>query len=107
VQPVPDRLRLGGIGARVRWKGCQHVLAALALLPPAVRSRVTFTHVGGGDAGCIAELAALATASGCASQVNFRGVEPSSDALLGEIDALVVASENEPFSMAVLEALAA
>jgi glycosyltransferase involved in cell wall biosynthesis len=106
-QPVRDCLRLGGIGARVRWKGWAHVIAALALLPPALRSRVTFTHIGGGDAGCSAALAAQAAAAGLASQVIFRGVEASSDALLGEIDALVVASENEPFSMAMLEALAA
>jgi len=106
-QPVPDRLRLGGIGARVRWKGWHHVIAALTLLPADLRSRVTFNHIGGGDGGCVADLAAQAEASGCASQVVFRGVEPTSDALLGEIDALVVASANEPFSMAVLEALAA
>jgi glycosyltransferase involved in cell wall biosynthesis len=68
---------------------------------------VTFTHIGGGDAGCIAALTEQATAAGVSSQVIFRGVESSSDALLGEIDALVVASENEPFSMAVLEALSA
>ena len=105
-------LRLGGVGALVRWKQWHLVVEALASLPAAVRARVRFLHVGapGGDADSqryAAELHALTTARGLAGQVEWRGEQPSADALLAEIDCLLVASHNEPFSIAVLEALAA
>ncbi|MDB6115687.1 MAG: epsD 1 [Lacunisphaera sp.] len=105
--PLPRRLRLGGIGALVRRKRWHDVLAALATLPPEARARVSFTHIGDGDAGYLAELRAQAARTGLETQVSFRGPEASSDRLLGEIDALVVAGEREPFSIALLEALAA
>lgn len=107
VSPLPGRLRLGGIGALVRWKRWHDVLAALAALPPEARARVSFTHIGDGDAGYLDELRAQAARTGLEAQVSFRGPEASSDRLLGEIDALVVAGEREPFSIALLEALAA
>jgi glycosyltransferase involved in cell wall biosynthesis len=105
--PVAAGLRLGGVGALVRWKGWHHVIEALALLPSGSRPRVTFTHIGAGDAGYLSEMRERAARLGVAAQVVFRGAEPSADALLGEIDALVIAAGNEPCSMAMLEALAA
>jgi glycosyltransferase involved in cell wall biosynthesis len=107
VDPVAGRLRLGGIGSLARWKGWRTVIEAMALLPPESRGRVSFTHIGDGEADCLRELQRSAAQCGLAAQVVFRGRESSSDRLLGEIDALVVASENEPFSIAMLEALAA
>ncbi len=101
------RLRLGGIGALVRWKGWHTVIQALALLSPEERARVTFTHIGGGAEDYRAELEKLVTGSGLSEQVTFAGEEPSPARLLGQVDALVVASADEPFSMAMLEALAA
>jgi glycosyltransferase involved in cell wall biosynthesis len=38
-------------------------------------------------------------------RVEWRGEQPSADALLGVIDCLVLPSENEPFSLAMIEAL--
>lgn len=102
---VPGRLRLGGAGALVRWKRWELVVEALALLPQDQRGAVTFEHIGGGDAAYRAEMEARARALGVAAQVNFRGPESSSARLLGEIDALVVASHQEPFSISLLEAL--
>lgn len=106
-EPRPGRLRLGGVGALVRWKRWEVVVEALAALPPERRAGVSFTHIGGGDETYLAELRRLAMARGVTAQVDFRGPEPAADRLLAEIDALVVASVNEPFSLAVLEALAA
>lgn len=103
----PGRLRLGGIGARVAWKGWSTVLEALALLPSSARTRVTFTHIGNGDVTTRAVLARQVDAKGLGAQVSFNGEEPSSASLISRIDALVVASVNEPFSIAMLEALAA
>lgn len=110
VQPTPGqpgRLRLGGIGAIEGLKNWAVVIEALAQLPPAEHSAVSFTHIGSGEPRLLAELKALATARGVAAQVAFRGPEPGPERLLAEIDALVVATRNEAFSMAMIEALAA
>lgn len=103
--PVAGRLRLGGLGTLTRWKRWHLVLHALAQLPAARRGEVTFEHVGGGDESYRAELEALAARLGLAERVVFRGAEPGPERLLGAIDALVVASGNEPLSIAMLEAL--
>lgn len=105
--PATAQLRLGGVGALTRWKGWHTVIEAMARLPEAERARVTFKHIGTGDGACLAELKQLAATAGMSAQVVFRGAESSAAGLLSEIDALVVASRNEPFSMAILEALAA
>lgn len=105
--PVPGRLRLGGVGALVAWKCWHEVVAALAMLPAEARARVTFDHIGDGDPRYRGELLACVEATGLAAQVTLHGAEPSSARLLGTIDALVVASHQEPFSVALLEALAA
>lgn len=103
---APGQLRLGGIGALVRWKHWHTVVRALARLPAELRSRVSFTHIGEGEADYRAELHRLAAAAAPA-RIVFRGAEPTAARLLGEIDVLIVASVNEPFSIAMLEALQA
>jgi glycosyltransferase involved in cell wall biosynthesis len=107
-----DEVRLGGVGALVRWKGWHWVVEAIASLPENVRTRVRFDHIGapgGGEDGqrYASDLRALTRSHGLDDRITWRGERVSSDAFLREIDALVVASENEPFSIAVLEALAA
>ncbi len=108
----PGWLRLGGIGSFVRWKHWELVLEALRRLPAEQREKVEFRHIG--DAAGRAdgrryadELRARTAQLGLAGRVEWRGWEASSDALLRDVDALVVASRNEPFSVAVVEALAA
>jgi glycosyltransferase involved in cell wall biosynthesis len=105
--PVVGAVRLGGIGAVVPWKRWDLVLDALALLPPETRSKVAFRHIGDGPAEYLASLRHRVAAHGLGGQVVFSGPEPTADKLLGEIDALVIASRDEPCSMAMLEALAA
>ncbi|HET7535202.1 MAG TPA: glycosyltransferase family 4 protein [Candidatus Didemnitutus sp.] len=103
----PGRLRLGGIGSLVPWKGWDTVIEALGCLAPADRARVSFTHIGAGAVDYTTELRQLAQSRGVSAQVNFCGEESSPERLLGEIDLLVIASRNEPFSVAMLEALQA
>jgi glycosyltransferase involved in cell wall biosynthesis len=103
-------LRLAGIGTLTRWKRWPLVLAALERLPAARRGHVVFRHIGGPDGSaasqaCAGELRRETAARGLSAVVEWRGEQPSSDALLAESDALVVASEGEPFSVAMLEAL--
>ena len=109
---VGEEIRLAGVGALVEWKRWDLVLEALALLPAEVRRKVRFRHIGGADGSTASERYANAlrtrTRVGQLEQtVEWRGPQPSSQALLGETDCLVVASHNEPFSVAMLEALAA
>jgi glycosyltransferase involved in cell wall biosynthesis len=103
-------LHLGGIGAVVRWKGWHVVVDAIAALPPDVRERVRFDHIGATgntpDARrYAAELRAATARHGLDNVITWRGEQASSSEFLPGIDCLVVASKNEPFSIAVLEAL--
>jgi len=100
-------LRLAGVGMLVRWKRWDLVLRALARLPAPLCSQVTFTHIGGGDDALADELRRTAHDLGVADRARFLGPRPSPDDLWRDADVLVVASDREPFSMAMLEALAA
>jgi glycosyltransferase involved in cell wall biosynthesis len=105
------RLRLGGAGFLIPWKRWDLVVEALARLPAEVRDRVSFEHIGGNADGTTAEhagyLRKLTTRHGLDGTVQWRGPEPSSRRLLQGIDALVVPSHQEPYSMILQEALAA
>jgi glycosyltransferase involved in cell wall biosynthesis len=110
--PAGKIIRLSGVGALTRWKKWDLIMTALAVLPPAQRECFRFRHIGSTDGSAdsaryAAELMELTKRSGLQEIVEWRGEQPSSAALLAETDCLVVASENEPFSVAVLEALGA
>lgn len=105
-------VRLGGAGLVVEWKRWHLMLEALALLPPTVREQLRFVHIGGPDESAAsrryaAALRARTIALGLSNVVEWRGEQPSSQALLTEIDCAVVLSRLEPFSMVMIEALAA
>lgn len=94
-----EGFRLVGVGACAERKRWDLVLSALARMP----RDVSFTHIGGQSRG----LQQLTGDLGLTERVTWRGTEPDSCDILSRADALVVASENEPFAMAMLEALAA
>jgi glycosyltransferase involved in cell wall biosynthesis len=103
-------VRLTGIGALTPWKRWDLVLEALASLPAVERERLRFIHIGASDGSVEAEQYASALRRnakelGLEGSVEWRGQQDSSRGLLAEADALVVASQNEPFSVAMLEAL--
>lgn len=105
-------LRLGGVGMLVAWKRWHLVLDALAALPPPVRARVRFTHIGAPDETAASRhyaeaLQTQTKALRLGAIVEWRGEQPGAEALLREIDCLVVASRREPLSVAMLEALQA
>jgi glycosyltransferase involved in cell wall biosynthesis len=109
-QPGTGVIRLSGIGALVHWKGWHHVVEALAELPEVIRTKVRFRHIGKDDGSADSkayalELSARTAAVGLAKNVEWLGQQSSSEPLLMESDALIIASENEPFSVAMLEAL--
>lgn len=105
-------VRLGGIGALVPWKNWHLLLEALALLPSEIRRRLRFSHIGssnGSTAGRAYEelLHDRTIAAGLTDSVHWLGQQAAADAFLPEVDCLVVPSHNEPFSVALLEALVA
>ena len=108
---APNPLRIGGIGAIERWKGWDLVLRAIAALPEMVRERVRFSHIGSASSSTDSrnysdELRGLTKSLNLGASVEWRGEQPSAKNLLNEVDCLVIASRNEPFSAAMLEALA-
>lgn len=105
-------LRLGGVGSLVPWKRWELVLAVIARIRATAVREVRFTHIGASDGSAGSEryartLRARVTELGIADRVEFRGQQSSADPLWSEIDALVIAADNEPFSIAMLEALGA
>jgi len=101
-------LRLGGAGALVRWKRWELVLAALRQLSPDARAAVEFRHIGGAEATAGARrYAATLRERSAGLPVTWCGWRADPASFYEEIDGLVVASENEPLSVAMLEALMA
>lgn len=105
-------VRLGGVGALVRWKRWHLVLEALAALPADQRARLQFHQIGAPDGSAdsrryAAELTALTASKGLTGTVTWLGEQPGAGAFLRTIDCLVVPSDREPFSVAMLEALQA
>ena len=101
-------LRLGGAGMMVRLKRWDLVLEALARLPAG--RAVEFYHIGGAvdlpdSRACERELQALTQNRGLSARVHWLGWQSSSAELLRQVDAVVVASDSESFSMIALEAL--
>jgi glycosyltransferase involved in cell wall biosynthesis len=106
-----EPVRIGGIGALVPWKGWDLVLEAIARLPPEARDRIRFTQIGSGlgtpaSRRYEAKLAERTAELGLGAIVEWRGEQPTSADFLGTIDCLVIASTREPFSIAMLEAMA-
>lgn len=101
---------LGGIGTLVEWKGWHLIVNALAQLTKEDRDRIRFRHIGGPEDSASSKryaehLYSQTRALGLDTTVEWRGPQPSAETLLSETDILVVASENEPCSVAMLEAL--
>jgi len=110
-KPAPAGvIHLAGIGAMVRWKNWGLILQALALLPEPLRARFRFTHIGSDDGSTDSrayaeELRAETVRLGLQPVVLWRGQQASSSASLADSHCLVIASHDEPFSIAMLEAL--
>ncbi len=106
--PGDRPLRIGGAGMLVAWKRWDLVLQALARLPAG--QQVEFYHIGGTvdsreSRACEQELMGLVEKLGLGARVHWLGWQESSKALLRQVDAVVVPSDGEPFSMIALEAL--
>lgn len=108
--PATAQLRLGGVGALVDWKGWDLILDALSLLSADERQRLQFRHIGGPlntewSKAYAERLVQRTKTLGLEGVVTWLGAQPSAKPLLSSVDALVIASHNEPFSIAMLESL--
>jgi glycosyltransferase involved in cell wall biosynthesis len=88
-------------------KSVDRVIAAYALLEPAMRQRSRLLIVG--DGSMRLKLEALVAELGLVDKVEFRGAIASDKApgIYGEASALVIASQDEPWGLVVNEALSA
>ncbi|MBO61814.1 MAG: hypothetical protein CMO63_07595 [Verrucomicrobiales bacterium] len=105
------KLRLVGMGSIVRWKGWHLPIQALAKLPPEQRDRVEF-HLWGpeqqdADAQAfVGELREFIEKNGLQQTVHLHGATNEVVESLQSGHFVVVASENEPCSVSLMESLA-
>jgi glycosyltransferase involved in cell wall biosynthesis len=105
------KLKLVGMGTLVRWKCWHHPVAALAKLPAELKARVEF-HLWGPEQGdsdsqaFAAELSEAIEKHGLQGTVLLQGMTNRVTDALRDGHFVVVASENEPCSVSLMEALA-
>jgi len=105
------KLKLVGMGTLVRWKCWHHPVAALARLPADLKARVEL-HLWGPEQSdpdsqaFAAELRELIEKHGLQETVLLRGVTNQVTDALRDGHFVIVASENEPCSVSLMEALA-
>lgn len=99
-----SKLRLGHIGRFVPLKA-QHVLIqAVALLPPSIQQQISLNFFGTGE--LMAKNQQLAHQLIPDVEVIFSGFENNRELIYQQLDVLVVTSETEGLSLAIIEALA-
>ncbi|MGB1581322.1 MAG: glycosyltransferase family 4 protein [Nevskiales bacterium] len=88
---------------KLRLRGADLLIEAVAQLPEALRSNVQLLIVGSGD---VTSFEAQARAAGLADRVHFREPVQQVEALYAALDIYVNPARFETFSMSVLEAMA-
>lgn len=101
------KLRLAGVGMLVDWKSWSTVCEAIALLEPDERQRLEFSHWGEASAPeYFAQLNEYVRRKGLNSTIRFMGQTDRIGDVLSQSDWLIHPALNEPFGIAVIEALA-
>jgi glycosyltransferase involved in cell wall biosynthesis len=104
MRQTSDKIRLGSVGRMVGLKGQAHLIAAVSQLDVAMRENIEIHFFGDGPEQ--SALKVLAEQKLNAEQAVFHGMELNRDKVYGEIDILVVCSEQEGLSLALMEAMA-
>ena len=97
-------LRLGMVGRMVELKAFHHLLSAVAMLPTASQAQLEIHLFGDGPC-----RAGLEQQAGCElpnTYVMFHGMQSDQSKIYAAFDLLVVCSETEGLSMAIIEAMA-
>ncbi|GHE89411.1 glycosyltransferase family 4 protein [Thalassotalea profundi] len=99
-----DKLRIAHVGRFVRLKAQHILIEAIAKIPLKLQEKLSLSFFGTGD--LLAHNQKLANELIPNVEVNFKGFVTNRDEIYGESDLLVVTSETEGLSLAILEALA-
>ena len=96
-------LRLGSVGRMVALKNQIGLLQAVALLDKQTRSGIEIHFFGDGD--CLSELKQYHSSNLEDIKVKFHGMIKDRDKIYNTFDVLVVTSETEGLSLAIIEAM--
>jgi glycosyltransferase involved in cell wall biosynthesis len=99
-----DKFRIAHVGRFVPLKAQHFLIQAVAKLPKNIQDKLSLSFFGTGE--LMQNNKELAQELIPNVEVNFRGFVTDRDAIYGSCDLLVVTSETEGLSLAILEALA-
>jgi glycosyltransferase involved in cell wall biosynthesis len=99
-----DNIRLGSVGRMVELKHQICLLRAMNLLPERYQQKIEINFFGDGP--CKELLFQFIEENLTESTINFHGMVSNRNDIYGAIDALVVTSETEGLSLAIMEAMA-
>lgn len=97
------KIRLGSVGRMVKLKGQTDLIQAVKCLDDELRKRLEIHFFGDGPELAILQQKAKQLEN---DQAVFHGMELDRDKVFGEIDILVVCSEQEGLSLVIMEAMA-
>jgi glycosyltransferase involved in cell wall biosynthesis len=98
------RLRLGSVGRMVELKNQKNLLQSIALLSDLEQQNIEVNFYGDGP--CLESLKAVARGLKLSANVIFHGMVNDRDRIYSSLDVLVVTSETEGLSLAIIEAMA-
>lgn len=101
---IAGKISLGHVGRFVPLKSQHLLIQAIAILPSKLRKNISLVFYGTGE--LLAENKALAASTIPDVEVKFAGFETNRNIIYQSFDALVVTSETEGLSLAILEAFA-
>ena len=97
-----DMIRLGSIGRMVSLKGQKDLLRAIMNLPPKYQEQVSVEFFGDGEQRDTLEKLASNIDK---ATINFHGVVTNRDEIYNNVDVMVVTSETEGLSLAMIESM--
>lgn len=103
-QVNPDKLSLGSVGRMIDIKNQINLLKALVKLSPEDRNKISVHFFGDGP--CLDQLKKFKDENLPEANVVFHGVINQRDKIYSTFDVLVVTSETEGLSLAIIEAMA-
>ncbi|MFV1871998.1 MAG: glycosyltransferase family 4 protein [Oleiphilus sp.] len=98
-----DKIRLGSVGRMVKLKAQKDLIQTVACLDDVLKEKVEIHFFGDGPESPALQEQAKQLSEG---QAIFHGMELDRDKVFGQIDILVVCSEQEGLSLAIMEAMA-
>jgi len=97
-------LKIGSVGRMVSLKAQQHLIQAWSKLPNDIKPKIEIHLIGDGD--CREALTEQVFSAKGTSTITFHGFLSERETILNLYDVLVVSSESEGLSIAILEAMA-